>query len=282
MPTEAALTADGLGKRYRRQKRWAIRDVSVAVPEGSVAALVGPNGAGKTTLIRCFVGFERPDAGELWIHGVNPVEARDAALKLIGYVPQANSLYEEWTVDDHFRFAAIYRRTFDRERAVTRVRALGIDPSRRVGELSGGEQAQVALAIAASVRARVLLLDEPLAHLDPLARRDFLTTLKEDVRATGATVLLSSHIITDVQQACDWLIVLARGQVLLQAPIARAVSEYRTLPAAELSHEVPVGLFTGPNGERLALVHEANRAFPAASLEEVVLGHLASAPPAAS
>ena len=199
--------AHGLGKRYRR-RQWALRDVDVSVPAGSITALVGPNGAGKSTLIKAGIGFERPTAGRVFVDGVDPWKERGRAIRRVGYVPQSPSLYRELTVDDHVRLAATLRRGFDVDLARRRLDQLAIPLTSRADELSGGQQAQVGLALALGTRAPVLLLDEPLASLDPLARREFLHVLVDAVRADGATALLSSHVITDIEQACDRLLVL--------------------------------------------------------------------------
>lgn len=273
------LVAEGVGRRYRRGRPWAIRGVDLAIPRGSITALVGPNGAGKTTLIRSWIGFERPDEGRVLVEGIDPRRDRTAAVRQIGYVPQSASLYRELTVDDHFRFATVHRPEFDRAHALDRVEAVGVGAERRVGELSGGEQAQVALAIALGTRSPVLLLDEPLASLDPLARREFLAALVDDVRSTGATAILSSHIVTDVQQACDSLVVLASGRLALHAPVAQARSEHRTVLEADLGGRTPVAVFLGPTGERLALVKASDPQLREATLEEIVLGYLAAQRP---
>lgn len=279
------LVAEKVGRRYRRGRPWALRDVDLAIPRGSVTALVGPNGAGKSTLIRSWIGFEHPDEGRVLVEGIDPRRDRPAAVAKIGYVPQSAALYRDLTVDDHFRFAAVQRADFDRAHALDRAQAVGVGLERRVGELSGGEQAQVALAIALGTRSPVLLLDEPLASLDPLARREFLAVLVEDVRATGATAVLSSHIVTDVQQACDSLVVLSSGQVALHALVAQARAEHRTVLQADLDGRTAVGLFIGAEGERLALVKGSDPGLREATLEEIVLGYLVgqrrpNAPPA--
>jgi ABC-2 type transport system ATP-binding protein len=273
------LVAEGVGRQYRRGRPWAIRDIHLAIPRGSITALVGPNGAGKTTLIRSWIGFERPDEGRVLVEGIDPRRDRTAAVRQIGYVPQAASLYRELTVEDHCRFAQVQRPEFDRAHALDRVRAVGVGPERQVGELSVGEQSQVALAIALGTRSPVLLLDEPLASLDPLARREFLAVLVDDVRSTGATAILSSHIVTDVQQACDSLVVLASGRVALHAPVVQARSEHRTVLEADLGGRTPVAAFIGPNGERLAVVKTTDQELRQATLEEIVLGYLAAQRP---
>ena len=270
------LRVEGFGRRYRRTRPWAVRDASFAVPGGSITALVGANGAGKSTLIRACLGFEKPDEGRILVHGVDPRHDRTTVVNSIGYVPQAASLYRGLSIGDHLDMARAARRSFDRPYALTRVQGAGLTAERKVAELSGGEQAQVGLALALGTRAPLLLLDEPLASLDPLARRDFLTALVEDVRGRGATAVLSSHIVTDVEHACDWLVVLADGRLVLHAAIAAAREQFQTLPAAQAGRRPVIGTFAGTAGELLALVEGGSDGRPA-SLDEIVLGHLAAA-----
>jgi ABC-2 type transport system ATP-binding protein len=274
MSVESPLVAENVGRRYRRGRPWALRNVDLSIPRESIAALVGPNGAGKSTLIRSWIGFERPDEGRVLVHGIDPRRNREQAVRQIGYVPQLAALYRDLTVEDHFLIAAISRRDFDRGHAIARTRAVGIGTGRRVGELSGGEQAQVALAIALGTRSPVLLLDEPLAALDPLARREFLTVLVQDVRSTGATAILSSHIVTDIEDACDSLVVLSSGAVALHASVASALAEHRTVAEHAIGGGTLVATFDGPKGERLALLKSSDPSLRAATLEEVVLGYL--------
>src|SRR6266536_4211065 len=163
------IKTEALTKRYRR--RDALRDITLVIPDGGVTAVVGPNGAGKSTLLKLCIGFERPTAGRLEVNGIDPVRHRARAVASIGYVPQTASLYRDLTVEHHLELAVAIRPGFDPPHARERLGVLGIPLTARVGELSGGEQAQVSLAIALGTRARLLLLDEPLANLDPLARR---------------------------------------------------------------------------------------------------------------
>ncbi|HEU4571935.1 MAG TPA: ABC transporter ATP-binding protein [Candidatus Limnocylindrales bacterium] len=273
---DAPLVAEGFGRRYRRNRPWACRDVSLAVPAGSITALVGPNGAGKSTLIRACIGFERPDEGRVLVNGIDPRRDRTRAVESVGYVPQGAVLYRNLTIDDHLDLARVSRPVFDRPYASQRIAAVGLGGHRRVGDLSGGEQAQVALALALGTRAPLLILDEPMANLDPLARRDFLTVLVEEVRSRGTTALLSSHIVTDVEQACDRLVVLSGGRLLLDVAVADAREQHRTLDAAELDGRAVVGMFAGQRGEPLALVRDRSIGREA-TLEEIVLGYLAAA-----
>jgi ABC-2 type transport system ATP-binding protein len=277
-----ALETIGLGKRYGL-RRWALRDLDITVKQGTITALVGPNGSGKSTLLKAWVGFERPTAGRLNILGVDPVRNRAGAIRLTGYVPQQPSLYRELSVEDHLWFAAVHRPGFDRAIARQYLDDLSIPLDSRAEQLSGGQQAQVGLALALGTRAPVLLLDEPLASLDPLARREFLQVLVHAVGASGATALLSSHVITDIEQACDHLIVLGGGRSLLAVSIADAIAGHSVIEASvpsvaprPLGAEV-IGSFPSPDGDPLTLVRGGGGR--PATLEEVVIGHLAAGRP---
>jgi ABC-2 type transport system ATP-binding protein len=249
--------------------------VSFTLPPASITALVGPNGAGKSTLIRSCLGFERPDAGRVLVFGADPMHDRSNAVNSIGYVPQGAALYRGLSINDHLTMAEAARRSFDRAYALSRIDHAGLAPERNVGDLSSGEQAQVALAIALGTRAPLLLMDEPMASLDPLARRDFLTILTASVRDSGVTVLLSSHIVTDMEQACDRLLVLAAGRVVLDSDVPGARARFRVAPATGSVDSPAVGEFTDASGRHLAL-HSDPTAGDPATLEEIVLGHLAS------
>jgi ABC-2 type transport system ATP-binding protein len=270
---EPILEARGLAKRYRRGV-WALGGIDLALPAGGVTALVGPNAAGKSTLIKTWVGFERPTSGSVRVAGIDPWRDRTGALDHVGYVPQSPALYDGLTVEDHLDMAVLLRPSFDRALARERLDELGIPHTASARSLSGGQQAQVALALALGTRAEVLLLDEPLASLDPLARREFLHVVTDAVRTDGATALLSSHIVTDVEQACDGLIVLGVGRVLLRSSVAEALTTHQVAPADESGGEV-VATFAGPAGERIALQRDGDGR--PATLEEIVLGYLASA-----
>jgi ABC-2 type transport system ATP-binding protein len=283
----AVLEAHGFGKRYRR-RNWALRGVDLEVPEGSITALVGPNGSGKSTLIRAWIGFERPTEGRLSTGGVDPRTDRAAAVAKVGYVPQSPSLYGNLTVAEHITLATTLRDGFDASLAAHYVERLSIPLAAVAAELSGGEQAQVGLALALGTRARILLLDEPLASLDPLARREFLHVLVDAVRSEGHTALLSSHVITDIEQACDRLIVLGKGHTLLDLSIADALAHHRVIESAALSQITPdriVGSFPSAGGENLTLIRvpvgpalagDSAVAGRPATLEEVVIGHMAA------
>ena len=283
----AVLEAHGYGKRYRR-RTWALRNVELTVPEGSITALVGPDGSGKSTLIRSWIGFERATEGRLSTGGVDPQRDRAAAVARVGYVPQSPSLYRDLSVAEHITLATTLRAGFDAGLAAHYIERLSIPLTAMASELSGGEGAQVGLALALGTRARILLLDEPLASLDPLARREFLHVLVDAVRSEGHTALLSSHVITDIEQACDRLIVLGKGHTLLDLSISEALAHHRVIegpPVDPMSTEGFVGSFPAPGGEPLALVRipvvqpvgaVGSAAGRSATLEEVVIGHMAA------
>jgi ABC-2 type transport system ATP-binding protein len=267
---EPVLEARELAKRYRR-KVWALGGIDLVLPAGGITALVGPNAAGKSTLIKTWVGFEKPTRGSVRVGGIDPWKDRSAALAKLGYVPQSPSLYDGLSVEDHLDLARQLRPGFDRDYARNRLAQLDIPADRGGRELSGGQQAQVALALALGTRAPILLLDEPLASLDPLARREFLHVLTDAVRHDGATALLSSHIVTDVEQSCDRLVVLGVGRVLLHDTVADAMAAHSI---SSTEHPNAVASFGAPDGSRIWLVRGTGDR--SATLDEVVLGYLAS------
>jgi len=274
-----ALEAHGLGKRYG-SRVWALRSVDLEVPVGSITALVGPNGAGKSTLIKAWVGFERPTEGSVAVLGIDPWKHRGAAVIQTGYIPQSPALYRDLSVEDHLALAQTLRRGFDRALARRRLQQLGIPLDSTPAELSGGQQAQLGLAIALATRAPVLLLDEPLASLDPLARREFLAVLTEAVREDNSTAVLSSHIITDVEAACDRVIVLGGGRKLLDTTVPDAVARHVIAATRDAVAERFVAAFDGPAGEALVLARRdgvgRSTGERAATLDEVVIGYLAA------
>ena len=222
----SAVEATGLGKRYRRT--WALRDCTLALPQGRIAALVGPNGAGKTTLLHLAVGLLAPTAGAIRVLGGTP--GRDPALLArVGFVAQDAPLYGDFNVADHLTMGAKLNPRFDQALARDRLGRLGIPLDRRVGTLSGGQRAQVALAMALAKRPELLLLDEPVASLDPLARREFLQALMGSVAEQGLTVLLSSHLLTDLERVCDYLIVLQAARVQVLGPVDDLLERHKLL-----------------------------------------------------
>jgi ABC-2 type transport system ATP-binding protein len=281
---EPALQAIGLSKRYRGGV-LALSDVSMDIVPGSITALVGPNAAGKSTLIKTWMAFERPSRGSVRVRGIDPWSDRAGALTQLGYVPQQPALYRSLTVADHLDLAAHERPGFDRSAAREHLGKLDIPLGARPTRLSGGQQAQVMLAVALATRARVLLLDEPLASLDPLARSEFLAVLSEEVRRSGSTALLSSHIVTDIEQACDHLIVLGVGNVLLDASLSDTLAHHRLVRDSEASDGlVEVARLSGDRGEPVRLMRRAadgppddfggDGAIRPATLDEIVKGYL--------
>jgi ABC-2 type transport system ATP-binding protein len=234
---ESVLAADGLGKRYRNA--WALRDCSLDLPQGRIAALVGPNGAGKTTLLHLAVGLLQPDAGQVRVFGESPYN-KTSVLGDIGFVAQDTPLYQDFTAAELVTLGGkLNRQRWDADLARNRLAQLGIPPNRAVGKLSGGQRAQVALALALAKRPRLLLLDEPIASLDPLARREFLQELMGAVAEAGTTVLLSSHLLGDLERVCDYLIVLNASRVRLVGTVDELVAEHRQLVGPR-HHDEPI------------------------------------------
>jgi ABC-type multidrug transport system ATPase subunit len=223
---DVVLETDRLGKRYGRT--WALRDCSLTLPACRIAALVGPNGAGKSTLLHLAVGLLRPDAGAVRIFGATPYENVDV-LADVGFVAQDTPLYREFGAAELIEMGRRLNRRWDADLARTRLADLGIPPRKPVGKLSGGQRAQVALALALAKRPRLLLLDEPVASLDPLARREFLQSLMGSVAESGTTVLLSSHLLADLERVCDYLVVLHAARVQLAGPVDDLADNHRLL-----------------------------------------------------
>jgi ABC-2 type transport system ATP-binding protein len=226
------VEASGLGKRYG--STWALRECSLAVPAGHVAALVGPNGAGKTTLLNLAVGLAAPDAGAVTVLG-GLAAGSPAALDGIAFVAQDTPLYKNLSAADMLHLTASLNRRFDQAYARARLAELGIPPKRKAGKLSGGQQAQLALTLALARRPRLLLLDEPMAMLDPVARHDFMATVLTAAAEDGVSVLLSSHVLAELERVADYLILLSRGRVQVAGEVDDLLASHRVLtgPAAE-------------------------------------------------
>jgi ABC-2 type transport system ATP-binding protein len=253
MSTEYAVRAAGLTKRYGRT--IALQQCDIEVPRGRVVGLVGPNGAGKSTLLRLCCGLARPTGGTLTVLGDRP----GARLARVGFVAQQTPVYAGLTVAEHLRMGERLNPAWDAELARRRVRRAGLDPHARAGGLSGGQRAQLALTIAAAKRPELLILDEPAAALDPLARDDFITDLLGAVGELGATAILSSHLLSDVARACDYLIVLAGARVVLAGGVPELLDGHRWV--------------TGPRGRRVARVSDGDPV----SVEDLALAYLGSA-----
>ncbi len=212
----AVIETGRLGKRYRRL--WALSDCTLSVPAGHVVGLVGPNGAGKTTLLSLATGMLAPTTGTIEVLGGRPA-AGPAQLARVGYLAQDAPVYAGLSVADHLRLGAHLNPGWDAGLARGRVGRLDLDPSQKAGTLSGGQRAQLALTLAVAKRPELLILDEPVASLDPLARREFLQGLMESVAEQGLSVVLSSHLVADLERVCDYLIVLVGSRVRLAGPV---------------------------------------------------------------
>jgi ABC-2 type transport system ATP-binding protein len=222
----AVITTDGLGKRYR--KRWALADCTLSVPAGHVVGLVGPNGAGKTTLINLATGMLAPTTGTIEVLGGRPVDG-PAQLARVGYLAQDAPLYAGLSVAEHLKLGARLNPGWDAARARDRVGRLDLDPRQKAGTLSGGQRAQLALTLATAKRPELLILDEPVASLDPLARREFLQDLMETVSEQQVSVVLSSHLISDLERVCDYAIVLVDSRVRLAGPVDELLATHHLL-----------------------------------------------------
>ncbi len=221
----AVLETSGLGKRYR--KRWALSDCTLSIPAGRVVGLVGPNGAGKTTLLNLAVGLLAPTAGTVQVLGGEPASSPDQLAK-VGFVAQDTPTYASLSVADHLKLGAHLNPAWDAAAAEGRIASLGLDPAQRAGKLSGGQRAQLALTLAIAKRPEVLLLDEPIASLDPLARREFLQILMEVTAEHELSVVMSSHLVSDLERICDYLVVLVASRVRVAGEVdALLASHYQ-------------------------------------------------------
>ncbi|MEV0619384.1 ABC transporter ATP-binding protein [Nonomuraea sp. NPDC050404] len=222
----SVLEAQGLGKQYGR--RWALRDCTIDIPAGHVVGLVGPNGAGKTTLLKLACGQSRPTTGGITVLGGRP--AGDAVqLAKVGFVAQDTPVYSGLSIADHLRLGARLNPRWDAAMASDRIASLGLDPAQRGGRLSGGERAQLALTLGLAKRPELLILDEPVASLDPLARREFLQGLMEATVEHGFSVLLSSHLVSDLERVCDFLIVLVDSRVQVAGEVDQLLATHHRL-----------------------------------------------------
>lgn len=227
MTIQPALRMRNVSLRYR--KAWALRGCTLALPPGRVVALVGPNGAGKTTLLRLVVGLLAPTTGSVEVFGESPTTNSVLTLSRIGFVAQDQPLFRQFTVADLLRFGRSCNPRFDHDLAAHRLTGLGISLDARAATLSGGQRAQVALALALAKRPRLLVLDEPMSSLDPLARQEFQQTLMSAVADTDLTVLFSSHAVHELERVCDYLAVITSGRVALAGDIDALLAEHRLL-----------------------------------------------------
>ncbi len=278
------VETSGLGKRFGQV--WALQDCSLQVPPGRVTALLGPNGAGKTTLLRLLVGLAAPSAGSAEVLGRTP-DGSAEFLAAIGYLAQDVPLYRRLTADDHITLGAHLNTRWDADGARDRLARLHVPADRRVATLSGGQRAQVALGLALAKQPGLLLLDEPVAALDPLARREFLSTLSEAVADGGLSVILSSHLVHDLERVCDHVILLSASRVQLCDDIDSVLATHRMLlgprrPLSEVEPSLTVvsatqtqrqtRLLVKTNGPVLDPSWEENEV----GLEDVILAYMGS------
>ena len=234
-----ALRADRLGRRYGRV--WGLRDCTVEVPAGVIVGLVGPNGAGKTTLLEMIIGLLEPTEGQVSVFGQISRAQSAATLARVGYVAQDHPLYRDFSVADMFHLGRAMNPSWDQGLAQARTDALGIPLKRKVKHLSGGQRAQVSLTMALAKRAPLLVLDEPVSSLDPVARLEFMREVMAAAAGTGLTTIIASHVVSELERLCDWLIVLTGGHVQLAGPADDLISAHRllTVPRATPDAELP-------------------------------------------
>jgi ABC-2 type transport system ATP-binding protein len=284
----SVLRARGLGKKYRR--RWALSECSLDIPAGRVVGLVGPNGAGKTTLLSLAAGLLTPTAGTIEVCGGRPASG-PAQLARVGFVAQDTPVYARLTVAEHLRLGARLSAGWDPQLARDRIRRLGLPPGQRAGNLSGGQRAQLALTLAIAKRPALLILDEPVASLDPLARREFLQDLSDATTGQELSVVHSSHLVSDVERVCDYLIVLVASRVRLAGDVSRLLATHRLLTAPRIDRaDLPAGLHVisarSADQQTTMLVRaDAEICDPAwivspVSLEDLVLAYLSQPAPA--
>jgi ABC-2 type transport system ATP-binding protein len=276
------LETRGLGRRYGG--RWALRDCDLTIPEGHLVALVGPNGAGKSTLLNVVVGLTTPSTGEVTVLD-GKVAGSAAALDEIAFVAQSMPLYRHLSVRDMLHLTRNLNRTFDGVFAKHRLADLGIDPRQKVGRLSGGQHAQLALTLALARRPRLLVLDEPTASLDPLARHDFLAAVMTAMADDGVSVVLSSHILTELERVADYLVLILDGRVRLEGPVEDHLARHLLVVGpADLptppDWEVVESRTTGVQTHRLVRVAARSGPVPAGwearpvGVEELALAYL--------
>jgi ABC-2 type transport system ATP-binding protein len=278
----AVLEARGLGKRYRRTQ--ALADCTLSVPAGRVAGLVGPNGAGKTTLLHLATGLLAATSGTIEVLGGRPASS-PAQLARVGFVAQDTPVYATLSVADHLRMGERLNPGWDAGLARARISRLGLDPAKKAGKLSGGQRAQLALTLAMAKRPGLLLLDEPVASLDPLARREFLQGLMEATADQQLSVVLSSHLVTDLERVCDYVIVLVASRVRVAGEVDRLLATHHLLtgprrePAALPGDwEVIAASHTGRQSTLLvrtdAPVHDPAWTVSQVTLEDMVLAYM--------
>lgn len=225
------MQSQELSKRYGH--RPALANCTLSIPAGHVVGLVGPNGAGKTTLLNLAVGMLSPTSGTIEVLGGKPGSGA-AQLAKVGYVAQETPTYAGLTVADHLSLGAHLNPGWDAALARERVDRLRLDPRQKAGKMSGGQRAQLALTLALAKRPELLIMDEPIASLDPLARSEFLQSLAEFTAGHQVSVVLSSHLVGDLERVCDYLIVLVGSRVQVAGEIKELLASHRELTLEDL------------------------------------------------
>ncbi|MGW6919151.1 ABC transporter ATP-binding protein [Kitasatospora sp. NPDC054939] len=278
----AVLRAQGLGKRYRQ--RWALQNCDLDVPAGRVVGLVGPNGAGKSTLLNLASGMLTPTAGTIEVCGGRPAAGVEQLAK-VGFVAQDTPTYSALSVADHLDLGRRLNPNWDDGLARDRIRRLGLDPKQRAGKLSGGQRAQLALTLGIAKRPELLILDEPVAALDPLARREFMQDLMEAVAEHELSVVLSSHLVSDVERTCDYVIVLVDSRVQVAGDIDDLVACHHRLTGPRRDPDtLPAGqhVITASHTDRQTTllvrtdtaVHDPSWTVSPLGLEDIVLAYM--------
>jgi ABC-2 type transport system ATP-binding protein len=234
-----ALRTTGLGKRYGQL--WGLRDCSLSIPPGAIVGLVGPNGAGKTTLLEMLIGLLKPTEGQIEVFGHTAQANTAETLARVGYVAQNHPLYPDFSIADMFHLGQAMNPNWDMGMARARMEALDVPLNRKVKALSGGQQAQVALAMALAKSAPLLVLDEPVASLDPVARLEFMREVMAQVAGGALTVIIASHVVSELERFCDWLVVLTHGHVQLVGSVDGLLDEHQmlTVPRATPDADLP-------------------------------------------
>ncbi|MFG2005411.1 ABC transporter ATP-binding protein [Spirillospora sp. NPDC048911] len=276
----AVVRAQALGKKYGN--RWALRDCDLDIPAGHVVGLVGPNGAGKTTLLNLTVGQLTPTAGEITVLGERPGSG-PAQLAKVGFVAQDTPTYAGLSIADHLRLGARLNPGWDDGLARRRIERLGLDFAQKAGKLSGGQRAQLALTLGIAKRPELLILDEPVAALDPLARREFLQGLMEAAAEQELSVLLSSHLVSDLERVCDYLIVLVGSRVRVAGEVDELLATHHRL-AGPRRDRLPAGqhVVTASHTERQSTfivrtegpIHDPAWTVTRLNLEDLVLAYM--------
>lgn len=237
-----ALETERLGKRYGR--KWALRNCALRIPIGHVTGLVGPNGAGKTTLLHLAMGLLAPTSGTVKVFGYSPAKEARQVLSKVGFVAQEHPLYKTFRVEEMLTAGRKLNANWDQDLALRRLKQVGIPLRQRVGKLSGGQQAQVALIMTLAKRPEMLLLDEPVASLDPLARREFQQMLLDAVTEDGLSVIVSSHIVADLERFCDHLVILSASQVQITADVDHLLQSHKLLVGPRERAQTSTGTYT--------------------------------------